>query len=239
MWCGAKEIRVNIWLQIRTFRKYVAFFLFLFLLLAGTNGVKKTSAATSPSGHPGQTITVTATVPLTLEYGNLIIKNSDISLTKNAFIVGDEGVISVHLQGGEKEVLKNHVLELHIFNKEEEEVVFQTGTTDSSGNARFTVMFGELFLGENTARVIDTTYGSPLEIKEKPRFTVYDEREDAEKNTEKSILIGINAHVGNTSEPFRSGAYEVIDPYEYEKNVTMGTSDSVAGIARAGPDIPL
>lgn len=178
-------------------------------------------------------MTITAAVPLTKEFAYLIRKNSDISLAKSAFVIGEEGIVTIHIRGGGGETLKNHAVELRIFNVHNEEMVFLSGETDVLGEARFRVMFDERFSGRNAIRATDVTYGAPLAIVQERSFVIYETRstkEQAEKNVQKSLAA--NPMTGG--EDIMPVSFE--DAGSYQKNVTMEAYRPVTALARAGPD---
>lgn len=221
-------------LRLETFRKYVIFFLFIFFLFFSGIGVKKSKAAELiPSERHGQTITVTAVVPLSQEFAYLIRKNSAVFLEKSAFVLGGNGEIAVRTRGEKNAFLKEHTVELRIFNVRGEAVTNVSGKTDVLGRAYFHVIFDARFLGKNVIRVADTTYGEPLSIVQEFSFIVYetqDAREQAQKEAKKSI-VGSPVVVADTF--IQAEIFEGV--YLYHKNVTIGIALSIKTLSRAGP----
>jgi hypothetical protein len=174
-----------------TRRKYATFLFVVFCFFSGVGTVKASSVTVSASKGPEKVVSVSAVVPLTPEFFYLIRKNSDITLQKKAFVVGEENTIQVTIRGGRGEYLKNHRVTLQISDEKKEILTSLSTTTDDTRRGVFFLRCTKLFLGRMTIRVADISYGEPAWLMEQLHFIVYETesaKEKAEKNMGQSAI---------------------------------------------------
>lgn len=179
--------------QNQATRKKWATFLFAFsIFYFHVSVVKASSPASTSRTETAQTITVSATVPLTPEFVYLIRKNSEVLLSKKSFSVGEESVIRVVIKGGNHEVLRNHRVVLEVVDAKKEGVASFSGVTDAFGSISFSLQFTKKWLGKKSVIVSDRTYKEPVWLIAEESFTVY-ETQDAREKTEKNMERGITS----------------------------------------------
>jgi hypothetical protein len=217
-----------------TCKKYVTFFLTPIFLLFGADSVKAaTVEPITPDIYQGATIAISATVSLTEEFSYLIRKNSKVTSSERAFVLGEEVTIRISLRAGKSERLSSHHVAVRIFNIHQQEVAFILGQTDVFGQVDFPIMATELFLGKNTVVVADMTYDKPIFLMTQLHFIVYETR-DAKEKAEKDAGNGmVLIPLAEAPDSFDDGLYGVGN--SLRKNATIPIYQFVGKSSRAGP----
>lgn len=214
-------------------RKYGTFFVFCFFLLSGACHVKASEVTNAlPERRTIETITVSAVVPLTDEFVFLMRKNSEVVFEKKSFILGEEGEVRISIRGGKGEPLQNHRVTGRVFDVRQKEIISFSGKTDSAGKVIFHVKFTEQFLGENTLRVADMTYGKALFLMEHPSFIVYETRSAKEEAKKDGERVAVSQGTG--AETFFNDLFQPVGDFS-ERSATIAVYRPVETFSRAGP----
>lgn len=222
--------------SLLTRRKYVTFFIAVFLSFFAVNSASASPLVHSEKGREKQLL-VTAVVPLTPEFTYTIKKNSTLSIDKSAFSLGEKIHVQVKVFAGKSETLGRHKITLHGVNVHQEDVGIFSGETDKKGEVFFTLTAQENFLGIITLSAIDETYAEPLILTQKIQFIVY-QSDDEKKQQEKAIKCTANGDQPHLSREVlcEDTSFQKSAPL-FEKSGTIEMSDSNFLFPRAGPMI--
>lgn len=153
----------NTGISVRIFQLFTVFSLIWFPFFGYVKNVKGSEVPPTPPPS-GQTVSVTASVPLSPEFAYSIRKNSSLALAKVAFAPGEAVQIHVRIAGGRDEPLRGHMIRLQAVNSREETLFTLHGETGSDGLVQFSFVVGADFLGSDTLRAFDVTYDAPIPL---------------------------------------------------------------------------
>lgn len=234
MECGVVGKRVNTSQYLQIFLKSATFFLVIFFSLGSVNTAFAESLPLSPTNIQ-KTITVSAVVPLSETFSFALAKNSIVTLSKKAPVLGEMVSVSVRLTADGKQFLSSHSVELSVVNSSHQTLLtLRKKTID--GGVEFTFKANTGLLGKNTIELRDVTYEVPILLRERATIIIYEN----EKELLKSQKIGKRGSFIVVAESARSGwEWRESTEKKFPNSGTMDEYWTSTMPARAGPPVAM